>query len=199
VRQRLAELIAVNTTTVRHPEFPCNLDGWWPDWRLVESPRNLRASYGHDVECAWLTLDAARTLGLSPRLLRGWAEALCAYSLKYGYDREHGGFYYTGPPGQPADDRKKEWWVQAEAVVSMLEMYRLTGKRDYYDVFRQTLDFVASHQVAKEGSWWATLTAEGTPKGMQRSSPWHGAYHNGRAMLWCAKLLEELAAKQPVP
>lgn len=197
VRSRLGELVVINTNTVHHPDYNCNIDGWWPNWKMVDNPRNLRASYGHDVECAWLTLDAVRALGESPRLLRGWAEALCAYSLKYGYDRQRGGFYYTGPLGKPSDDTKKEWWVEAEALVSMLEMYQLTGKREYYDVFRQTLDFVDKHQVAREGSWWATLSADGSPQGTQRSSPWHGAYHNGRAMIRCAKLLEELAAHPP--
>jgi mannobiose 2-epimerase len=193
VRQRLAELLVINANTVRHPDFNCNIDGWRPDWRMVETPGNLRASYGHDIECAWLTLDAARALGLSPRLLRVWAEALCGYSLKFGFDRTHGGFYYTGPLGRPADDTKKEWWVQAEALVSMLEMYKLTGKPEYYDAFRQTFAFVEKHQIAPEGSWWATRTADGSPKSNQRSSPWQGAYHNGRALLRCAELLEELA------
>ncbi len=194
VRQRLAETVTISTNTVRHPDFNCNIDGWWLDWRMVETPANLRASYGHDVECAWLTLDAAQTLGESPRLLRGWAEALCGYSLKHGYDREHGGFSYTGPLGRPAEVTQKEWWVQAEALVSMLEMYRLTGKAEYYGTFRQTLDFVEKHQVAREGSWWATRAADGSPRGGQRSSPWQGAYHSGRSMLLCAKLLKELAA-----
>src|SRR5260370_11899894 len=75
----------------------------------------------------------------------------------------------------------------------MLEMYRLTGKQEYYDAFCQTLDFVEKHLIAPEGGWWATRMAEGAPKDNQRSSPWQGAYHSGRAMLWCAKLLEELA------
>jgi mannobiose 2-epimerase len=193
VRQRLAELIMININTVRHPDFPCNIDGWRPDWRMVETPGNLRASYGHDVECVWLTLDAARALGWSPRLLRGWAEALCGYSLTFGFDRTHGGFYYTGPLGRPADDTRKEWWVQAEALVSMLEMYRLTGKPAYYDAYRRTFAFVEKHQVAPEGSWWATRTADGSPKSDQRSSPWQGAYHNGRALLLSAGMLEELA------
>jgi cellobiose epimerase len=195
VRKRLAELLVINTDTVRHPDYPFNIDGWRPDWRRIDTPANLRASYGHDVECAWLALDAGRALGLRPALLRGWAERLCGYSLKYGYDRRHGGFYYTGPPGKPVDDTRKEWWVQAEALVSMLEMYRLTGKREYYDAFRQTLDFVEKHQVAREGGWWATRAADGSPKGDQRSSPWQGAYHNGRAMVLCAKILEGLAEK----
>jgi cellobiose epimerase len=195
VRERLAELLVINTHTVRHPDFPYNIDGWRPDWRRALTPANLRASYGHDVECAWLALDAARALGLPPALLRGWAEGLCGYSLQYGYDRRHGGFYYTGPPGKPADDTRKEWWVQAEALVSMLEMYRLTGRREYYDAFSGTLDFVEKHQVARAGSWWATRAADGSAHGDQRSSPWQGAYHNGRAMLLCAKMLEGLAEK----
>jgi mannobiose 2-epimerase len=115
--------------------------------------------------------------------------------LKYGYDRKSGGFFYTGQLGKPADDTKKEWWVQAEALVAMIEMYRLTGKPEYYTAFSETLDFVEKHQVAKDGGWWATRAADGSAKGDSRSSPWQGAYHNGRAMLLCAKHLEELAEK----
>ena len=85
--------------------------------------------------------------------------------------------------------------VEAEALVSMIELYRLTGKDEYYAAFAQTLDFVEKFQVAREGSWWATRNADGSPKVNQRSSPWQGAYHNGRAMLLSAKLLEELADK----
>ncbi len=193
LRQRLAELIVINTRTVHHPDHNCNIDGWRANWRMIDDAANLRASYGHDVECVWLTLVAARELGMSPRLLQSWAEGLCSYSLKNGYDRRHGGFYYTGPLGRPAEDTRKEWWVQAEALVSMLEMYRLTGNQEYYDIFRQTLDFVAKHQVADGGGWWATRTADGSAQGQTRSSPWQGAYHSGRAMIRCAKLLDELA------
>jgi mannobiose 2-epimerase len=195
VRQRLAELLIINTGTVRHPDHNCNIDGWRSDWKMIAEPSNLRASYGHDVECVWLALEAGRALGLSPRLLCGWAEGLCSYSLKYGYDSSHGGFYYTGRLGQAAQDTRKEWWVQAEALVSMLEMYRLTGKREYQDAFGRTLDFVAKYQVAGKGGWWATRAADGSPQGQTRTSPWQGAYHNGRAMLRCAKLLEERADK----
>ena len=196
VRERMAELVLINTETVHHPDFNCNIDGWRPDWTIIDSSTNLRASYGHDVECAWLMLDAGRALGLSPRVFRSWAESLCAYSLEFGYDRQHGGFFYTGPLGQPATDTKKEWWVQAEALVSMLEMYRLTGKVEYYEVFRQTLEFVEKHQIAKEGSWWATRRADGSPLANALTGPWQGAYHSGRSMLFCAKLLEELAQEK---
>jgi mannobiose 2-epimerase len=194
VGRRLHELLITNTLTIRLPQYGCNVDGFTPDWKPIETPRNLRASYGHDVEAAWLCLDAARALGLPPALLRGWAEGLVSYSLRHGYDHTHGGFYYTGPLGKEADDTKKEWWVQAEALVSMLEMYKLTGRREYYDAFTQTLDFVNKYQVAREGSWWATRKADGSPAGTSRTSMWQGAYHNGRSMLLCTQLLDELAA-----
>jgi mannose/cellobiose epimerase-like protein (N-acyl-D-glucosamine 2-epimerase family) len=194
VRRRLDELLLVNVLTVRLPEYGCNVDGFTPDWRPIRTPQNLRASYGHDVEAAWLCLDAARALGHRPALLRGWAEGLVGYSLRHGRDRTHGGFFYTGPVGKNADDTKKEWWVQAEALVSMLELFRLTGRPEYYETFAQTLAFVEKHQVAPQGGWWATRKADGSPAGSTRTSMWQGAYHSGRSMLRCAELLDELAA-----
>ena len=70
VRRRLDELLVINTLTIRLPQHGCNVDGFTPDWKPIETPRNLRASYGHDVEGAWLCIDAARALGYPPALLR---------------------------------------------------------------------------------------------------------------------------------
>jgi mannobiose 2-epimerase len=195
VRRRLDELLVINTCTVRFPECGCNVDDFTPDWKPLQNLRNLRASYGHDVEAAWLCLDASRALGHPLTLLRGWAEGLASYSLRHGYDRVHGGFYFTGLLGKDADQTNKVWWVEAEALVAMLELYHLTCKREYYEAFAGTLDFVEKHQVAKEGSWWTIRRADGSSgKTTLRSSIWQGAYHNGRSMLWCARLLDELAA-----
>jgi mannobiose 2-epimerase len=195
VARRLHELIAINTSTVRVPRVESNVDAFHRHWQIVNDPRNLRASFGHDVECAWLTLDAVRTVGFSQELLRNWAEALCATSIEFGYDQQHGGFYSAGPLGKPADDLKKIWWVQSEALVSMLDMFKLTGNTRYYDLFRRTLDFVEQHQVSREGSWWATRAADGSSTGDQtRTSPWQAGYHAGRSMILCAKSLRELAA-----
>lgn len=196
VRARLDELLHINTVTVRHPRQACNIDGWRLDWRMVEDPRNGRASYGHDVECIWLALDAVRALGRPEALYRGWAEALAGNALEFGYDETHGGFYYTGPPGQAADDTRKEWWVQAEALVGMLDLYRLTGDLRYYRAFDRTLSFIERHQIASDGGWWATRNADGTASGnASRSSMWQGAYHNGRALLFSAQLLANLKSR----
>ena len=194
VRHRLEELLVINTLAVRLPEYGCNVDGFTLDWKPLQTPRPQRASYGHDVEAVWLCLDAGRALGQPLGLLRGWAESLVGYSLRHGYDRLRGGFFSSGPLGKDADHTKKVWWVQAEALVAMLELYQLTGRADYYEAFARTLEFVAQHHVAREGGWWAMRQADGSPIGPQRTSMWQGAYHSGRSMLWCAKLLDGLAA-----
>jgi len=128
-------------------------------------------------------------------LLRGWAEALVGYSLKAWLRIANmGGFYYTGPLGKPAEDTRKEWWVEAEALVSMLEMYKLTGKANTMTSSAKRWILSRKHQVASEGSWWASRKADGSPLSSQRSSPWQGAYHSGRSMILCEKLLKDLAA-----
>jgi cellobiose epimerase len=200
VGNRLRELIVINTSTVRYPRVESNVDAYARDWHVVETARNLRASYGHDVECVWLTLDAVKTVGDSTSVLRSWAQALCASSVQFGFDNEHGGFFSSGPLGKPADDTKKVWWVESEALVSMLDMFILTGDAQYYGLFAKTLDFVERYQVAQEGSWWATRAADGSATtDRQRTGPWQAGYHAGRSMVLCAKSLDRLAGQKAPP
>ncbi|MBI3870082.1 MAG: AGE family epimerase/isomerase [Verrucomicrobia bacterium] len=191
--RRLQELILINTSTLMDPAHHCNIDGWRPDWTRVETPENLRASYGHDVECAWLVIDAADAIGMSRRPFVTWASALVAYSVEHGYDRDRGGFFYTGALGLAAQETRKEWWVQAEALVGLLTLYRETRRPEHFARFVQTLDFIEKHHISSDGGWWATLKADGS-LGLNRSrtSMWQGAYHSGRALLWSAKILENL-------
>lgn len=193
VKERLAELVLINTVTVRHPSHFCNIDQWQRDWQMVKTLGNLRASFGHDVECAWLVLDALQTMKQPTPSLHSWAQQLVDHSMHFGYDQKHGGFFMGGKLGLPADDTKKEWWVQAEALVGLLELYRITRAPRYLQAFQQTLDFVEKHQLAPGGGWYATLDAEGKVKNNTRSNMWQGPYHTGRALLRSAKLLEELA------
>jgi mannobiose 2-epimerase len=198
IARRLAELVQIASRTVQHPDFPANLDVWTRDWRIAQAPRNQLVSYGHEVECTWLVLDADRVLNRSPRLHRQWAVSLVGYTLDHGYDREYGGLYGYGAYGQAATDLKKTWWVQCEALIAMLELYRLTGDERYYREFAQTLDFVEQHHVAKEGGWWNEVNANGSAVAKpSRASMWQCGYHSGRALLLCEQILNQLAQAAP--
>jgi mannobiose 2-epimerase len=192
--QRLNELLDININTVLYPTVNANVDAFHRDWTVVNEPNNLRASYGHDIECLWLVIDAARFTGRSASIYRTWAEKLGANIMKYGYDRDNGGLFESGPLDKPADKKQKTWWVQAEALVGFLQLYELTGKPEYYEAFSKTLDFCAKYQVAKEGGWWATRNTDGSPApDKTRTSMWQGGYHAGRSMLECSHRLEALA------
>lgn len=183
VGNRLAELIFINTRTVKHPEFAANIDGWNNDWSVIDNPKNFRASYGHDVECVWLVLEAARALDWPTHTLLSWAKETCQYSMRYGYDPVHGGFYNGGAFGEMSDDTRKVWWIQAEGLVAMLTLWNLTGEEKYLNSFLQTFSFVEKHQLNEAGIWLASVQANGQPADSSTSNMWQAAYHSGRA-LW---------------
>ena len=196
LKARIAELIFINVNTVRDPQHNQNIDYWTEDWRVIATPTNLRASYGHDIEAVWLTLDAAEAIGLSRTLLRSWALSIVENVLGKGWDSEHGGLFATGLLGQPADDTQKIWWVQAEALIGFLYLREFTGDPVYMNYFKRTLDFVEAHLLAPQGSWWDTVQADGTvADNAELSSAWQGAYHSGRALLYCIDALKRLAVE----
>ena len=193
-RDRLMELIAIQSNAVvRKPLTACT-DKYERDWTPVLG-RNAAwdlVSYGHGLENIWLLADASQAAGIPVRPFVDLYRQLFAYALKYGYDAGHGGFYNTGAFNQPASDRTKTWWVQAEACVSALYMYRLTRERVYWDVFAKTYDFIDKYQTDwKTGEWWESVSPDLKPSGA-KAHGWKAGYHNGRAMMECLGILRTL-------
>ncbi|HEV8482052.1 MAG TPA: AGE family epimerase/isomerase [Blastocatellia bacterium] len=191
-RERLLELIAIESNTVVRKNLGACTDKYERDWTPRLDADYARVSYGHDIENVWLVMDACEAAGVSPYPLLDMFRALWDYSLKYGYDQEKGGFFYSGPFNRPADARNKSWWVEAEALVSALRMYRMTGEQKYRSVFEKTFEFVEKYQVDWEnGEWHADVFPDGTTRG-DKAQPWKAGYHGGRAMIECIEILKTL-------
>ena len=189
---RLAELIAIQSNAVVRKDIGACTDQYAADWTPELDGAAARASYGHDLENIWLLVDANDALGISSSPLIDLFRQLFAYSLRNGYDESAGGFYDSGPLGQPADRRDKIWWVQAEALVSALTMYRLTGDAQYARVYLTTWEFTNTRQTDwTSGEWHPTVTAAGAAGG-EKAHRWKAGYHNGRAMVECLRVLREL-------
>jgi mannobiose 2-epimerase len=121
--------------------------------------------------------------------------SLFKYTFQYGYDRDEGGFFDTGPFHMLADRRDKIWWVQAEGLVSALAMYQLTQEDDCLDCFLKTLDWIEKHQVDWEnGDWFAQVSEKGKPSG-DKAGPWKSPYHNGRAIIECLERLRSFSER----
>jgi mannose/cellobiose epimerase-like protein (N-acyl-D-glucosamine 2-epimerase family) len=189
-RERLLELITIQSNAVVRKKIGACTDRYARDWTPILEGPGAVVSYGHDLENVWLLADAADAAGIPNAPHLDLYRTLFDYSLQYGYDRDRGGFYESGPFNQAADRRDKTWWVQAEALVSALYMYRLTGEQKYREVFVKTLDFIDRFQTDwTHGEWHPTVTPAGEGKG-DKANAWKAGYHNGRAMIECLELLK---------
>lgn len=143
-------------------------------------------SYGHDIEAAWLILDAATVLRddelikRSEQMLLDVAET----TLQEGVSHKSGGVYNTGRNGTPLDT-DFHWWVQAEAIVGFLYAYSISGNPDYRHAAEKIWDFIQEYIVDPDnGEWYFRVDEYGKPYLEEdKIGPWKCPYHNSRACL----------------
>jgi mannobiose 2-epimerase len=197
VRERLVELIFINSNSVVRKDAGACTDQYFENWKPRRGRNFDQVSYGHDVENIWLLMEACRAAGINNAPLLDLCQTLFNYALRYGYDRKNGGFYYSGPLNAPADRREKIWWVQAEGLVAALHMFRMTEEEIYRECFLKTLDWILNRQVDWHcGDWYESVGPDGKVTGV-KTGPWKCPYHNGRAMLQCLEMLGELENDGP--
>ncbi len=188
-RERLIDLVFIQSNAVVRKTIGACTNEYRQNWIPLNGPAHDRVSYGHDLENLWLLTESCNAAGISSGPLLDLCQTLFQYSLRYGFDREQGGFYHTGPINAPADRREKIWWVQAEGLVGALKMYELTRDDVYIACFSRTLDWIVRHQTDwQHGDWHAQVSEKGRPSG-DKAGEWKCPYHNGRAMIECLGLL----------
>ena len=195
VRLRLEELLALVRDRIA-VEPGCLNYYFTPDWRAVP----MHDSFGHDVETAYLLVEAAEALG-RPDDEATWrvARDIVDHALAWGWDEKAGGFYYGGQAFAPAHDRTKTWWTQAEGLNALLLVHCKYGDKNgrYWRAFLKQLRFIWEHQIDPVyGGWYNELTPEGDLKsGADKGTPWKEVYHDSRALMNVAARLRELAAR----
>ncbi len=192
IRDRLFELLSIVRDRIAVEPGALNLY-LTPDWRAIPA----HDSFGHDVETAFLLVEAAAALGM-PGDPKTWqvARGLVDHALEWGWDRVHGGFYDKGESfGGAAFDRKKVWWTAAEGLNALLFMHRKFGDRTdrYARAFLLQWDFIEKHLLDPvHGGWYAETTQEGELSGDgAKAGQWKANYHTSRAMMNVARMLEE--------
>ncbi len=203
VRERLEEVFTLVRDRIAVAPGALNLY-FTRDWR----PTAAHDSFGHDIETAYLLVEAAEALG-RPDDAKTWqvARALVDHALDWGWDAEHGGFYDKGDvfAGQ-SYDQTKVWWTQAEGLNALMIMHAKFGATTdrYWQAFRQQWQFIERHQLDPQfGGWFNTTSPEGQPSGdLAKATPWKANYHTARALMNVARHLraiEAQAAANPAP
>ncbi|MCM1483327.1 MAG: AGE family epimerase/isomerase [Muribaculaceae bacterium] len=148
-------------------------------------------SYGHDIEASWLLLEAARSVGdnemeaevmhATKHLAMAALQGLCVDGSMV-YERHADGRY----------DNEKHWWVQAEALVGQLYLYRYHGMAQYLTSALKTWSYIKGALVDAEcGEWyWSRLPDGSINRNEDKAGFWKCPYHNSRACLEAISLLK---------
>jgi mannobiose 2-epimerase len=181
-----------------------------PDWTPVSLQDSQRAyilkhhnldyvSFGHDVETAFLMLEASHALGLnndSTTLIVG--KRLVDHALQNGWDNQVGGFYdegfyFKGDSSITILKESKNWWAQAEGMNTLLLMagYFPNDPHHYFEKFKMLWKYTQTYLIDHEfGDWYD----EGLDKSPERRTAlkgqiWKATYHNYRSLSNCVDRL----------
>lgn len=182
-----------------------------PDWTPVSFRDSSEASvlkhhsldhvsFGHDVETAFLMLEASHVLGLkNDTVTLSVAKRMVDHALKNGWDNKLGGFYDEGyyfkdQPSITIIKQTKNWWAQAEGLNTLLLMADLFPKdrMQYFQKFKKLWQYAQTYLIDHEyGDWYE----EGLDQSPQRKTAlkghiWKAAYHQYRSLTHCLDALE---------
>lgn len=180
VRERLAESFRlVGERLFGEPGF---LHLWLNGADLAPLPD--LTSYGHNVETAYLLVEAAERLGTGVEDAWQKAQALVQTALRVAWDTEFGALNDAGNTYE-VRERRKDWWVQAESLNALLLLADHTGERRYAERFAEQWRFIRSHLLDEaNGGWhWGVDEHGRVDEAHAKAGPWKAAYHTTRALL----------------
>jgi len=158
-------------------------------------------SFGHDVETAFLMLEASEVAGLeNDTITLRKAKKMVDHSIENGWDKQVGGFYEAGYYFKGQDTvtiikDTKNWWAQAEGLNSLLMMADLfpDDPHNYKLLFTKEWEYIDKYLIDHEhGDWYPNGTdKEPDEKMAMKSQIWKGNYHTSRSLMNCLKRLNK--------
>lgn len=209
VKERLLEMLTLIRDTITTEKGYLVLF-FQPDWTPVTFRDSSEAtvlrhrgldhvSFGHDVETAFLMLEASHVAGLeNDTATLTVAKRMVDHALQNGWDQTAGGFYDEGyyfrdKPGITIIKDTKNWWAQAEGLNTLLMMADLfpNDERKYFEKFTMLWRYVDNNLIDHEnGEWYqGGLDKEPEQKKALKGHIWKASYHQYRALSNCVKRL----------
>jgi len=148
-------------------------------------------SYGHDIEASWLALECAFALRDAEVVSR--IRPACMSMGRAGIDGllPDGSMIYERHDDGSFDE-SRQWWVQAEAVVGNLWLWKYYGDVAGARRAMAIWGYIRDHLVDREGGeWYWSILPNGKPDLSQpKAGFWKCPYHNTRMCLEALKIFE---------
>ncbi|GAB5523076.1 MAG: cellobiose 2-epimerase [Roseivirga sp.] len=152
------------------------------DWQQISHT----ISYGHDIETAWLVMEAARAINDKALLEQSetMARKVIDTFLNEALDAE-GAVINELDLNTGEKDTDRHWWPQVEAIIGLAFAYRMTGKLRYTEHAARIWHFVKQHLIDhKHGEWYFRVDAHGKVyTDEDKVSMWKAPYHSTRACI----------------
>ncbi len=161
---------------------------------LKESSSTRVLNPGHAIEGAFFLMNQAEYA--DDEKLFAKAIDMMNWSLKAGWDEEHGGIVYyadaLGFPPTELEARMKLWWPHNEAICATLCAWKHTGDAKYFDWFERLTEYSFSRFPDPEyGEWYGILCRDGSVSVDYKGNIYKGPFHTLRMLLTVCMLLEE--------
>lgn len=181
LKVKLENLIHVFTSFIINPDDKHLMLFFDDEW----NPKSSIISYGHDIECSWLLIEAA-LVSNNQKLIKSIEQVSIsiASAATEGYIN-NGALLYEGDREGKHHDNELEWWVQAEAIVGYLNAYALSSEQHYLEKACHIMEFIDT-SIADEqnGEWFFRVNQNGNPiRSHEKAGFWKCPYHNTRACL----------------
>lgn len=186
VKDALINLITLFTDKFLSKDFHFHLF-FDEKWTLKSSVY----SYGHDVETAWLLIEAAKVIN-EPLLLskiEQIAVKVVDRFIEVAID-EQAGTKNCIDLTTGIVDTDRHWWPQAEAMVGIFYVYKITGDEKYHELVLRIWDFIDKNVIDHTyGEWLGVIDENGNhdPKN-EKVGMWKCPYHNSRACIQIAAI-----------
>lgn len=182
----LVSLLDLTCTRIMAPDGHLQLY-FRRDWSVLPGA----VSYGHDIETSWLMLECAfatRDIDVVSRVR--------PFALSMGRAGNEGllpdgSMRYEKLTDGSYDD-SRQWWVQAEAVVGNLWLWKYHCDADGADRAMAAWKYIRDRLVDREGGEWHwAILPDGSPDVSQpKAGFWKCPYHNSRMCLEILKLFD---------
>ena len=156
-------------------------------------------SFGHDVETAFLMLEASHALGLkNDQKTMQVAKRMVDHALRNGWDNNLGGFYdeayyFKGRDTITIILDSKNWWAQAEGLNTLLLMadHFPDDPMNYYEKFKKLWNYAHTYLIDHEHGDWYERGLDKSPqqKTGLKGHIWKGTYHHFRSLSNCINRL----------
>jgi N-acylglucosamine 2-epimerase len=169
-----------------------------PNGERLDSPEGRCICPGHAIETAWFIMHEGRHREDASLIER--ACEILDWSLDWGWDAEHGGIlYFVDAEGKPPEQLEwdmKLWWPHTEALYALLLAHHLTGAAKYAQWYETVHEWTFGRFPDPEhGEWFGYCHRDGSLASRLKGSMWKGPFHVPRGLLYCWRLLEEMAGR----